>query len=250
MDSSIREPSSKRTTLTIDPDVKLVFNYSLTQFPSKNTSEHLKTLLMTKFGKNDWDLLFRAASEYYRRCITHDKPFIQICKTCGEALCEDCDLSEHEGHVIEYYCARHEISYERQCYLCEKESWETKVQVEGLSADDLEYGIKNNQELVIVDVRGAAQAETIENAYHIPYHNFRKETDINKELQELVKKNPDVTWITYSQGRLGHSDSMRGWLATLDLKVKYRVKQAFYLKGGFSNFEAEHPELCVQKKSD
>ena len=249
MAANNRDPSSKRTTLTIDPDVKLVFNYSLYKYPSKNTSEHLRGLLKKQFGENDWNQFIGDASEHFRRCTIHDKPFVQMCKTCEIAVCEECDLLEHDGHVIEYYCARHEVSYERQCYLCEKESWETKVQIEGVTFDELASEIKNNQELVIVDVRGSPQAVIIENAHDIPYHNFRKETDINIVLQELVMKYPDATWVTYSQGRRGHPlESMRGWLATLDLKVKYRVKQAFYLKGGFSNFVETYPELCIQKK--
>jgi hypothetical protein len=251
MDANNRDPSSKRTTLTIDPDVKLVFNYSLFKHPSKNTSDHLRNLLKNQFGETDWDQLIGDASEHFRRCLIHDKPFIQMCKTCEIALCEDCDILEHDGHVIEYYCARHEVSYERQCYLCEKESWETKVRVEGITCDELASEVKLNQELVIVDVRGKKQSKTIENAHQIPYHNFRKETDVHKELLELVKNNPDATWITFSQGRQGHPlESMRGWLATLDLKVKFRVKQAFYLKGGFINFVETYPEHCIQKKSE
>ena len=76
MTTEEKKTTAKRTTITIDPEVKLVFDYSQTQYPAKNTSEHLQNLLMAKFGKNDWYQLYREASEYFRRCPIHDKPHI------------------------------------------------------------------------------------------------------------------------------------------------------------------------------
>ena len=245
MDSEEKKTIGKRTTITIDPDVKLVFDYAQTQYPAKNASEQLQNLLMAKFAENDWNLLYRKAAEYFRRCRIHDKPHILMCKTCEIAFCEDCDLTEHEGHDVQFYCTKHQMAYKRQCYLCEKEAWEKKVKIQAITQDELAHEIKTNPDLILIDVRGRENKPIIQNSIRIPYHHFREQTEENKKLQKLAKKHPDSKWVTYSEGRPGYLDSMRGWLAALDLKVKYKIQNVLYLEGGFSNFSVKHPEFSV-----
>ena len=97
----------------------------------------------------------------------------------------------------------------------------------------------------MIDVRGHGNKPNIQNSILIPYHHFREQTEENKKLQKLVKKHPDSKWVTYSEGRPGYPDSMRGWLAALDLKVKYKIQNVRYLEGGFSNFSVKHTEYIV-----
>jgi len=245
MESEKGKKPTKRTTLTINPDVKLVYDYSQKISPSKSTSQHLQSILMKKFETTDWDSLYKKAAEFFRRCRVHDKPHILICKTCELAFCEDCDITEHKDHDIQYYCTKHQMPYKRQCYLCEKESWDKKITIQGISGEELVSEIQDTNELIIIDVRGPDQSNHIKNAIHIPFHHFRDRTEKNVELRKMIENHPNAKWVTYSEGRIGHEDSMRGWLAVLDLRIMYSVQNAVFLRGGFVNFSEVFPEFCI-----
>lgn len=237
--------AQKRTSIVIDTETKEVFDWSMGEEGTRNTSEHTRRLL-EKCHKEEWPKLLKRTRVAKLVCEKHEKPFTLICKDCGLALCPKCRIDLHKDHDLQFFCRIHEVGYQTTCLLCERDRWEGIVDVNMIDTDDLKEELASGN-IICVDVRGDSDWNNghLPKSHHIKWVDFRlKNTEGHKELMQLVKMHEDKRWVFMSQGSSKNPGRpARAWLAAADVKTMYNIEDVACLKGGWLHFHEKFLDI-------
>lgn len=266
--SSIKT-SEKRTTLTIDQDTKLVFDWAMKNYGAKSVSKYLQHLLLTEQQINDpdkedetWTHLLNQARAEKKVCEKHGKPLVYIC-SCGDKLCTDCDVHMHinAGHIVRNYCRIHNTGYGENCLMCEKERWENVVDVKGIIPKNLMGLLDSTRDIAVIDVRDRKEWDE----GHLPeeykshkdylrlfaYREFVRQKEMKDEfaeIKEFLAKHSQSLFIVISHGGKQNvpdekKESGRGFLVAAHMKCLFGVENVCYLKGGYYAFHEQFPDI-------
>ena len=235
-----------RKSIVIDEETKGVFDWSMKEELNRNSSEHIRKLLETYYGK-EWSGLLKDT----RICMDHGKPYTLMCKDCKMGLCPECNIDLHKDHDLQFYCRTHEVGYQTTCMLCERDKWEGIVDVPMITADELKKELESKN-IICIDVRGDTEWSEgyIPKSHHIKWVDFRlKKTDGHKNLENLVENHRTKRWIFISQGSPKYPGKpARAWLAAADVKTMYQVENVACLEGGWSHFHEKFPDIVEGHK--
>ena len=240
--------AQKRKSIVIDGETKDVFDWSMKKELNRNSSEHIRKLLMT-YHKKEWHELLADT----RICEEHGKPYTLMCKDCKIALCPECKIDLHKDHDLQFFCRTHQVGYRTTCMLCERDRWEGIVNVPIITADELKEQLES-ENIIFVDVRGDSEWDEghLPRSHHIKWVDFRlRNTDGHKDLENLVETHMDERWIFMSQGSPKYPGKpARAWLAAADVKIMYQVENVVCLEGGWSHFHEKFPDIVERHKSN
>jgi rhodanese-related sulfurtransferase len=250
----------KRSSVAIESDVKIVFDWSMEKLGSKTTSKHVQKLLESAHDDN-WSNLVEKAQKAKLVCEKHNLPYVTICVNCDKAMCPKCDITAHieMGHRVNRFCRKHEVGYHTVCLLCESEKWTDVVNVPFIKPVGLKEKVEVDAEkLVFIDTRGDSEWNEghFPDSKHIKWSDFRYEkSEGYSELKKLVKQNHDKQFVLISQGypkkkKDEVKGSARGFLAAAELKTFHGVEDVVVLDGGWTAFHAFYPEIVEGHKQN
>jgi len=241
----------KRKSIVIDGETKDVFDWSMNKELDRNSSDHIRKLLVKFHDKEKWSELLIDT----RICEKHGKPYTLMCKDCEVALCPECRIDLHQGHDLQLFCRIHQMPYRTTCMLCERDRWEGIVDVPMITADELKEQLES-ENIIFVDVRGKSEWDEghLPKSHHIKWVDFRlKNTEGHEHLKNLVEKHRDKLWIFISQGYIKDpklTKPARGWLAAADLKMIHQIENVACLEGGWVCFHLKFPDIVEGHKSN
>ncbi|MDG6219578.1 MAG: rhodanese-like domain-containing protein [Candidatus Thermoplasmatota archaeon] len=250
----------KRSSIAVESDVKVVFDWSMEKLDSKTTSKHVQKLLESTHN-DSWSKLVEKAQKAKLVCEKHNLPYVTICVDCDKPMCPKCDVTSHieMGHRVNRFCRKHEVGYNTVCLLCESEKWTDVVNVPFIKPVGLKEKLeKDAEKLVLIDTRGDSEWDEghLPNSNHIKWSDFRYErSEGYDELKELVKQNHGKQFILISQGypkreKNEVKGSARGFLAAVELKTFHGIEDVFVLDGGWTAFHALYPDIVKGHKQN
>ncbi len=261
--------TERRTTLTIDQDTKLVFDWAMNKYGAKSVSKFLQHLLLTEHevAQSDregqtWAYLLNQARADKKICEKHGRPLIYIC-SCGDKLCTMCDIHMHikEGHIVQNYCRIHNTGYGENCLMCEKERWESVVEVKGIIPKKLMELLNSKKDIAIIDVRDKKEWDQGHLPQKFGHHNdylrlfayrefvSQKEMkDQFTEIKKFLQQHHKSIFIVISHGSKQNvpdeqKESGRGFLVAAHMKCLFGVEKVCYLKGGWYAFQEQFPAI-------
>lgn len=249
----------KRSSIAVESEVKVVFDWSMEKLDSKTTSQHVQKLL-ERAHKDSWSNLVENAQNAKLICEKHNRPYVTICKECNMPMCSKCDVGAHIdlGHNVKRFCRKHQFGYHKYCLLCESERWKDIVDVSFIKPIVLKEKLEEYaEELIIIDTRGDEWDEGhLPNAVHIIWSDFRYDrSEGYEQLRQIVNKNSNKQFVLISQGNPKKkisevTGSARGYLAAVELKMIHGIDNVVVLDGGWTAFHVLYPEIVEGHKQN
>lgn len=248
--------ADSRTTMAVDMETKVVFEWSMKEIDSKSVPDHLRALLVAKHNTKTWADLVKIVQKKMVICEKHNKPTTMYCNDCKAVLCLECDIKAHLdlSHDVLNFCRMHEVGYRESCLMCEKERWEGITNVPGISAKELKEKLDAKEPLVIIDLRNKIEYGEGHLPSGYPYHHIEFKylslpmKDEFKELSNYIEASKDKLIVMMSQSMPKSNikkptGAVRSFIAGSQIKVMFKANDVRYLDGGWTAFHFEYPKI-------